>query len=317
MGAGVKSPEARRPATEAKAAVVAPPTRRQKPAADSGSASLVQEISGVQEAPGRIPPPVAVDAAPPIGAVSAAPATWGPPDRILIEIAPSVSGGFIGQRYDLEIRGWVVATAPVEEVTLFHDDAVVGQAYYGPPGPTARVLLPDGTAVTRHVFTMTLPKPRSQAGGPLNIMITARTVNNQSHRETFTLRVDPLLPTQVRVEFGPTRPVGDYAGELAPVVLFVERASVDSNGFLQLLGWVVSLGTLVAIQVFAGEERINAPKLGVRRDDVASVFPSYPNAVNAGFSLSAALSDTARQATTLRVQAICADGFAHEVAVPL
>jgi ADP-heptose:LPS heptosyltransferase/GT2 family glycosyltransferase len=278
---------------------------------------LVQEISGVQEAPGRIPPPVAVDAAPPIGAVSAAPATWGPPDRILIEIAPSVSGGFIGQRYDLEIRGWVVATAPVEEVTLFHDDAVVGQAYYGPPGPTARVLLPDGTAVTRHVFTMTLPRPRSQAGGPLNILITARTVNNQSHRETFTLMVDPLLPTQVRVESGPTRPVGDYAGELAPLVLFVERAAVDSNGFLQLLGWVVSLGTLVAIQVFAGEERINAPKLGVRRDDVASVFPSYPNALNAGFSLSAALSETARQAPTLRVQAICADGFAHEVVVPL
>jgi ADP-heptose:LPS heptosyltransferase/GT2 family glycosyltransferase len=248
---------------------------------------------------------------------TAAAAPWAPPDRILIEITPIVSGGFIGQRYNLEIRGWVVATAPVEEITLFRGETFASQMHFGPPGPTARVILPDGTAVTRHVFTMSLPMPRSEAGGPCGVTIIARTVNNQSHRETYSLMVDPLLPTQVRVESGPTRPAADYAGELAPVILFVERAALDSSGYLQLVGWVVSLSTLVAIQVFADEERTNAPKLGVRRDDVASVFPSYPNALSAGFTLATALGETAREATTLRVQAICADGFAHQVVVPL
>ncbi len=336
MEAGVKSPESRQPATRTKAAAVASPTRRQKPAAESSLVSPGQEESdrippavagaapdaehAVGPPPSAAPPPHAVmpnGAVMPIGAAGPAPATWGPPDRILIEIAPSVAGGFIGQRYDLEIRGWVVATAPIEEITLFHDDAVVAQVHYGSPGPTSRVLLPDGTTVTRHVFTMTLPRPRSEAGGPVAITVTARTVNNQSHRETFSLMVDPLLPTQVRVESGPTRSVADYGGELPPVVLFIERAALDSNGYLQLLGWVISLGTLVAMQVFAGDERIHSPKLGVRRDDVASVFPSYANALNAGFTLATTVGETARQSTTLRVEAICADGFAHHVVVPL
>src|SRR5271167_772732 len=122
MEAGVRSPESRQPATQAKAAVVASPTRRQKPAARSGAASPVQED------PDRTPPSIADGAAqdattrhartrraeeqaaaarstavPPTGAMGAASATWGPPDRILIEIAPLIAGGFIGQRYDLEI----------------------------------------------------------------------------------------------------------------------------------------------------------------------------------------------------------------------
>ena len=250
-------------------------------------------------------------------AAGTAPTAWGPPDRILIEINPAVSAGFIGQRYDLQIRGWVVSTAPVEEVTLFDGDTAVAQLQYGPPGPTARLALPDGTAITRHVFTLTLPKPRSQAGGPCNFSIAASTVNHQSQTETYSLLIDPLLPTQVRVESGPTRPGTDAAGELAPVILFIERAARDATGHLQLNGWVVSLGTLVAIQVFAGEERVGSPRLGLRRDDVAGVFSAYPNAVNAGFTLSAEMSETARQATTIRAQAICTNGFAHEVVVPL
>jgi ADP-heptose:LPS heptosyltransferase/GT2 family glycosyltransferase len=244
-------------------------------------------------------------------------ATAAPPDRILIEIDPNISAGFINQRYDLEIRGWVVATSPVEEVTLCLGDTVVSRMQYGAPGPTARVALLDGTPVTRHVYTLTLPRPRSEAGGPCTISITARTTSGQTRTETYQLAVNPLVPTQVRIESGPTRPIAGYGGELAPVVLFIERAALDASGYLLLVGWVVSLGTVVAIQVFAGEERISAPKLEQRRDDVGTVFPAYPNALHAGFTLATALTETAQRATTLRAQAISADGFMLEVVVPL
>src|SRR5271156_2463762 len=132
MGAGVKSPQAGRPAADAAATdanagaapVAAPPTRRHKPANPGRSASASPRPAD------RILPPVAHDAAPdappsqaeiPTGPAHPAPAnpapaspahaspapispaptgpaptTWGPPDRILIEISPSVSGGFIG-----------------------------------------------------------------------------------------------------------------------------------------------------------------------------------------------------------------------------
>jgi ADP-heptose:LPS heptosyltransferase/GT2 family glycosyltransferase len=240
-----------------------------------------------------------------------------PSDRILIEIDPNVLGGFISHRYDLQIRGWVVATAPVDEVSLLHNDAVVSQLRYGQPSATARLILEDGTSVTPHVFTLSLPRLRSEAGGPCTVSVAARTVNNQTYRETYSLIIDPLLPTQVQIESGPTRSSAEYGGEIPPVVLFVERATLDPSGDLQLIGWAVSLSNLVAIQIFAGEERVGSPRLGVRRGDLARTFPSYPNAPYAGFTLATTLSETARQVTTLRAQAICADGFAHELVVPL
>jgi ADP-heptose:LPS heptosyltransferase/GT2 family glycosyltransferase len=240
-----------------------------------------------------------------------------PSDRILIEIDPKVLGSFISHRYDLQIRGWVVATAPVDEVSLLHNDAVVSQVRYGQPSPTARLILEDGTTVTPHVFALSLPRLRSEAGGPCTVSVAARTVNNQTYRETYSLIIDPLQPTQVRIESGPTRSSAEYGGEIPPVVLFVERATLDPSGNLQLAGWAVSLSNLVAIQVFAGEERVGSPRLGARRGDLANVFPAYPNAPYAGFTLATTLSETARHVTTLRAQAICADGFAHELVVPL
>ena len=290
----------------APAAAAAAPGAAQAHAADPEHASTdATEADGSSAAPATSPP-----AAP-------APVPSGPPERLILEIDPNISAWFISQRYDLEIRGWVVATAPVELVTLSHGDTVVSQIQYGPPGRTARVALRDGTAVTRHVFTLSLPRPRAQATEPCTITIAARTITNQTFSETYSLIVDPLLPTSVRVDSGPTRPSAGYGGELAPIVLFIERAALDSSGFLQFIGWVLALGTVVAIQVFAGEERISLPRLGLRRDDVGSVFPAYPNALYSGFTLSTPLTGIARQATSLRVQAITADGFIYQVVVPL
>ena len=55
---------------------------------------------------------------------------------------------------------------------------------------------------------------------------------------------------------------------------------------------------MVAIQVFAGEERVSSPRLGTRRDDVANVFPSYPNALHSGFLLSTPFREEMRTAAT-------------------
>ena len=64
-------------------------------------------------------------------------------DKIVIEIDPHVAAGFISQRYDLEFRGWVVATTPVEEVTLFDQGRIASQLQFGPLGPGAQVTLLD------------------------------------------------------------------------------------------------------------------------------------------------------------------------------
>ena len=66
------------------------------------------------------------------------------------------------------------------------------------------------------------------------------------------------------------------------MVLYVEHASLSDGGVLTVDGWVVSSTNVVTVQVFAGETRVGAAKLGAEREDVASAYPSYPNSRNAG-----------------------------------
>jgi hypothetical protein len=125
-----------------------------EPAASADSTDVVAEAELIAAAPDL--GGSAEDAA--IAEVDAAPV---PAEQIQIEIDPAVSAGFINNRYDLEVRGWVVASSPVEEVALLHADAIASRVQYGPLRLSQRITLGDGVIVTRHVFALSLPGSRT------------------------------------------------------------------------------------------------------------------------------------------------------------
>jgi ADP-heptose:LPS heptosyltransferase/GT2 family glycosyltransferase len=102
-----------------------------------------------------------------------------------------------------------------------------------------------------------------------------------------------------------------------PVVLYVERAALDDRGQLLVHGWAVSLAPMVTVQMFLGEERVDAAQLGGQRDDVGTAFPAYPNARQSGFTLSKRIDVPTDSVASVRVQAISMNGFLHEAVLPL
>ena len=240
-----------------------------------------------------------------------------PPPVIVIEADPSVSGGFLHGRFDVLIRGRVVSVSPAEEITLYVDGAVVAVAVYGDPDHAAPASLPDGTRARQRAFHFNVPRLHAHAGGPCDATIVARTADGDTHREMFALAVDPHGPQPVALLSGPTQNTMIGGGIRPPVVIYVEGAAIDGDGNLQVHGWAIALPTLVTVQIFVDGDCVSAARLGGTRDDVAGVYPAYPNARMSGFSLSMQLGKDHRDAIEIRAQAISQYGFSHEVVVPL
>ncbi len=248
-----------------------------------------------------------------VGGLANVPAT--PPIRI--EIDQAVTGGQVHDRFDIMLRGRAVSVAPIEEVRLQVGDLVVGTASYGLPEQAAPGILPDGRAARQRVFHFSLPRPAGPRQEGVGLQIVARTEDGCEFTEHFTLSVDRHLEHPVSVVSGPTD-AGILGGAVRPhVVMYIEQGSLTADGFLTVHGWAVSLGPVLAVQIFAGEKRMSKALLGEEREDVAAAFTDYPNALLSGFTVSAQLEPPRLGIDAIRVQIICADGFGQEGTVPV
>ena len=236
------------------------------------------------------------------------------PPPIRVEIDPESGGGYNRNRYDLEVRGRVISTVPVEAAELLHGEQVLARVAYG-TGETAAEASLDGKPASQVAFHFDWPIPRDATGQRTIWTISVHTHGGHSYLERFDVFVEPTAAPPLLILSGPTCSAIDYAGVLPPIRLHVERAALDAAGLLQLQGWVVSLEPIVTVQSFIDEECISVTDLGELRDDVAGVFPLYPNAANSGFSLFTEIGP--RHTASIRVQAISASGAAQEVMLPL
>jgi ADP-heptose:LPS heptosyltransferase/GT2 family glycosyltransferase len=233
---------------------------------------------------------------------------------ITIDIDPVVSAGYIHDRYDLLIRGRAVSTLAIEEVAVSLDDVVVGRVQFG---DTGQLELDDDDGI-QHIFHINVPLRRVQAQRMCQCVVTARGAAGGVQVEIFDLIVDPAGPVPVSVASGQTLSSHAYSHAHPPVVLYVERAAIDPAGQILVHGWAVARNPVVTVQVFIGDERIGAAQLGGQRDDIGAAFPFYPNARQAGFTLSkSVIVMPTDDVTMLRIQAISRHGFMHEVVLPV
>lgn len=240
-----------------------------------------------------------------------------PPPLILIEADPAVSGGFLHGRFDVLIRGRVVSASPAAEIALHLGGDIVAVAQYGDPEHAAPAMLPDGTLGRQRAFHFNVPRLQTEAGGAYDVTVAARTADGVTHEEAFALSVAPHDPQPVTLLSGPTQNTMSSAGIRPPAIVYVERAVVDGDGNLNVHGWAIALTTLVTVEIFADEALMSAARLGGFRDDVAGVYPAYPNARMSGFSLSMQLTEEHRHLTSIRARAIGLFGFSHQAMVPL
>ncbi len=239
------------------------------------------------------------------------------PPVIQIEIEPGVSGGRVQDRYDVTIRGRAMSAAWLEHVRLQVDDQIMSTASYGQPERAARAILPDGTPARQRSFQFNLSRRADRQPERCSFQIVARTVDGFETAEAFTIEVDPAAAAPVSVIAGPTRFAAALGGALPHVLMYIERATIDIDGKLSVQGWAIAFEPILAVQLFAGQERLSAARLGGERQDVATAFPTYPNARLSGFSLTMQIDTTALQVGTVRAQVICPHGFAQEEMIPV
>ncbi|MEA2727205.1 MAG: hypothetical protein QOF70_1680, partial [Acetobacteraceae bacterium] len=244
----------------------------------------------------------------------AAPNTVASPD-VVIEIDPSMSGGYVYGRFDVMIRGRAMSASAIGEIRLQVDGLVSGIASFGQPERAAAAIMPDGTPARQRGFQFNLPRPGDGRTETCAFQIIARTEDGFEYAETFALDIDPTAGDPVSVSAGPTR--GISTGGRPHAVIYIERGTIDADGMLSVEGWAVSLGQTLAVQIYADDERISKAKIGGERDDVAGALPAYPNAGLSGFSLTLQLDEVDRDAGRIRAQVVCANGFGHEESIPV
>jgi hypothetical protein len=196
---------------------------------------------------------------------------------VVIEMDPAPTGGYVHGRFDVMIRGRAMSVAPIEEIRLQVDDRVTSMASFGQPECAAGAMLPDGTPARQRGFQFNLPRPGGVRTARCKFQIIARTEDGFEYAEDFEIDVDPTAGDPISVIAGPTRLT---VGAARPyTVMYIERGTIDSEGVLSVVGWAVSLGPTLLVQIFVDDERISEAKIGGEREDVASVFPAYPKAV--------------------------------------
>jgi ADP-heptose:LPS heptosyltransferase/GT2 family glycosyltransferase len=232
---------------------------------------------------------------------------------IVVEIDPGVSGGFLHGRFDVAIRGRAASEAAIEEIRLQVDGRVISLSSYGQPDRAANVIMPDGSPGRQRGFQFNLSRPGDGRAERCAFQIVVRTEDGFEHAEDFEIALDPTAGDPLTIVSGPARPgamsVRPYA------IMYIERGTIDADGMLTVQGWAVSLGPTLAVQIFVDDERISKARIGGDRDDVAAAFPGYPNARLSGFSLSMQLDEVDRDATRVRAQIVCPNGFGHEESI--
>jgi ADP-heptose:LPS heptosyltransferase/GT2 family glycosyltransferase len=244
----------------------------------------------------------------------AATASAGP--LILIELDSAVTGGIVADRFDISLRGRVVSPEPIEQVHLQIGERVISAASYGQPERAAEGAMPDGRPARQRGFQFNLPRPGLDASGLCAFQIVARTETGQEHAETYTVDFD-AASRHVAVVSGPTA-LGIASGPARPhVMVYIEHATLDPDGLLSVSGWALAMGSILALQVYADEERVGKARHGDERADVAAAHPGFPNGLMSGYSLVCTLDPLDLEAVFIRVQVVCPNGFGQEVSVPI
>lgn len=284
-------------------------TGRRKPAA-----RLVSQDMTLAASEAAVAQPLSVDPEPtialggePVAAVEIA------QPRILIELDPKLSGGYMRGRFDVMIRGRVISAAPIEEIRLLADGWVTSTTFYARSERSA--MMPRGTATRQLAFQFNLPRPGEGLAEKCPFQIIARTEDALEYAEDFVLELDPAADDQVAIIAGPTQAA---PGSSRPhAVVYIESGTIDQDGIFSVVGWAVSLRPILAVQIYADNQRIGKAKLGGEREDVASVFPAYPKARASGFSLTTQLDDANRGTSRIRAEMVCPNGFGHEESIPV
>jgi ADP-heptose:LPS heptosyltransferase/GT2 family glycosyltransferase len=225
--------------------------------------------------------------------------------EISIRLDSQLTAGFVGNRYDVVIRGVAVAAAPINEISLLFDGKVVSQ------------MLSGHLVSAQQVFSLTLAQRYRCMAREVGVELVMRTQDGYEHRQPYTIEIDAENQHRAQVSVGPVCELSHTAKALIPIIMYAETAAIGPTGELQVCGWAVALLPLLAIQVFVDDNHVGSGHLGKDRRDIAIAFPEYPQPGLSGFDFSLRLPPDAREPPSVRIEAIDTKGNISRAVIPV
>jgi ADP-heptose:LPS heptosyltransferase/GT2 family glycosyltransferase len=191
------------------------------------------------------------------------------------------------------IEGWVIADEPLLGVEIKTGNSALKQAKTGIHRPDIGILHPTAPNADHSGFRATITHLAFRTNDPIEITAEAKTVTGKTFAAKSLIE---LIDRNVETE---TDPIGNGLIEAgrgepdtgpSPLRLHLEKATIQSNGLLEVVGWVAALNPLICVQIFSGEDCLGNAQLGIERRDVHDAFPEYPNSLHAGFIFTKKLS---------------------------
>ena len=239
------------------------------------------------------------------GRKSRAAASVLPSDTLLIEIPDTLGLVRIEGRQELQLRGRVVAAAPLAGISVLQHDAVIFRIRYD-------VARADNDH--RRCFVCNLRRSAAQSGEPWQFEIVADHPDGRTERAAFVAGDGD--GSTARVLSGPTVPMVAADDPLPPIILKVEQARLDPDNRLLVHGWAIGIYAIETVRVWVGHDWLGDAALGLPRPDVAGWRSEYGNAARSGFALSVHVHGT-EPPGGIRVEAHATGGQSVEIVLPL
>ena len=181
----------------------------------------------------------------------------------------------------LRIDGWVLCADTVVKINVLLDGQPGGEATYGLSRPDVGNAHPAIPSARNSGFKFEAKAPGTWSGEHL---ITLSIITRSG--------ADHVLPIPVLAQEAAQEPTQEMGGAEGRIRFHVDNPAVSLGvatepvrGMLAIGGWAISSAGIDSVDVLLDDKKIGAAYYGVRRMDINTAFPDWPNSLLSGFAM--------------------------------
>ncbi len=233
-------------------------------------------------------------------------------EELRVAVAPA--GGV-----QLSGQGWLVALAPIAEITISFEGRTT-RALYGLHRSDVAEKFPKHPKSDHAGFVFSFAVDPDSLRGKARVAPTFTVIATTG--ESFTQAIESEIDqAEALIDLVPvdavTSAVASLPQDEPPLLINIDTVAIDDTGILHIVGWAICFVPISVVQIFLDGERLGAADYGKLRDDVALAHPKYPNARLSGFQIDAAITQFGAGEKTVKVQALASSGISREILFPV
>ena len=184
----------------------------------------------------------------------------------------------------ISVAGWAVSSAGITTIGVELDGTPIGEAEIGRARPDVGNRFPrmPGARNSGFRFARTLERPIE---GEHLLRLVVRDGEGETRTVPLPLHVEAAARSQPELRELVRAAAGEIRFDIDTPALSGERAAEPVRGLLTIGGWAVAEDGPVDVEVRIDERSVGAAHVGIRREDIAAVFPENEDALLSGFAL--------------------------------